>query len=91
VSALAEYVLALLDLLQAEGRAARRAVSRLVAALALAAVAALFAVGGLGLLLWSMYSVLRPPLGHGGAALVVGLLSLAMACGSALLARQMAR
>ena len=78
MNALAELAIALLELLEAEGRALRRSLMRTGAGLGLIVTAVILAVTGFGLCLWSGYlylgTVLEPPL----AALATGGLTLGL-------------
>lgn len=72
-------VIALADLLEAEGRALRKAVLRTGAGFALLIIAALFALAGLGLCMWAVYLWLATSLGPSGAAALTGAMSLILA------------
>jgi len=78
MSALAELAIALLELLEAEGRALRRSLMRTGAGLGLIVTAVILGVTGFGLCLWSAYlyfaTALEPPL----AALATGGLTLSV-------------
>ena len=76
-----ELVIALADLLEAEGRSLRRAAARLGGSMVLFAVAGLLAVAGLCLCLWGIYQYLAVSLGAVSAALLTGIASLAVAGG----------
>lgn len=91
MNALTDYLLALVDYLQAEGRRARRAIMCTAAALGLLSLAALLLVASLGLLLWSLYAALAVPLGSSVAALLVSLAALLVAALVALAARRLVR
>jgi hypothetical protein len=79
LNALAELAIALVELLEAEGRAFRRSLMRTGAGLGLIVTSAILGLTGLGLCLWSAYlylgTVLEPP----QAALAAGGLTLALA------------
>lgn len=70
MKAIAELMIAATDLVEAEGRALRRGVAKLVLAMVLLCVGGLFVLLGLGLAIWGLYGVLAPQLGAGGAALI---------------------
>lgn len=52
---LTQYVLAFLEVAEAEGRALRSSTVRMVSAIMMLLVAALLALGGLGLLVWALF------------------------------------
>ena len=72
-------MIAFADLLEAEGRSLRRGVLRLSAGLALAGMAALAGVAGLGLLLWALFRTLAVTWGVAVAAAVLGAIALVIA------------
>lgn len=74
-----EYIIALVDLLEAEGRVLRSTVMRTGVGLACLAVAALLTFAGLGLCLWAAYQGLAAQVGPASAALVIGVLTLLLA------------
>ena len=74
-----EYIIALVNLLEAEGRVLRGTVMRTGIGLACLAVAALLAFVGLGLCLWAAYQGLVAQLGQINAALMIGVLMLLLA------------
>ncbi|HEY0007594.1 MAG TPA: hypothetical protein VGB55_02625 [Tepidisphaeraceae bacterium] len=79
MEALANLVIAAVDLAEAEGRAVHRGIIRLlVRVLALVAAAVLSGIGGL-LVMLGLYLTLVRFIGHIGAALLVGGLMLVMA------------
>lgn len=67
-----EYTLALLGLLEAEGRSARRNIVATGTKLALIAGGGLLLTVALGILGWSLYLALVPVWGQPGAALACG-------------------
>jgi hypothetical protein len=83
LSAVADLVIALVELLEAEGRALRRALLGAGIGLGLVCAATVVGLSGLGLCLWSAYlylgTLLNPPL----AALATGALTLCL-CGGLL-------
>ena len=74
-----EYIIALADLLEAEGRLLRRTVMHTGAGLTVLAVGALLLFGGLGCCLWAAYQALALKLGTVIAALLIGVLMLLVA------------
>lgn len=72
-------MIALADLVEAEGRELKMQAARLSRSLALLVFAMLLAAGGAGLLLWAIYQSVSRSLGSTGAALVSGLVGLATA------------
>ncbi|RLA04250.1 MAG: hypothetical protein DRQ54_09760 [Gammaproteobacteria bacterium] len=79
MNTLAELAIALLELLEAEGRAFRQSLIRTGMGLGLVVIAVILSIGGFGLSLWSGYlylsTMLEPPL----AALTTGGLAFALA------------
>lgn len=73
---LADFLIAVADLFEAEGRALRRALARVGQGLGLAAVATVLAAAGMGLLLWALYQYLETVMGPATTALVTGLATL---------------
>ncbi len=84
-------MLAMADLVEAEGRLLRRNVLRTGLGLVLVAVAGLFAVIGAGLCLWAAYLGLLPRLGGAGAALLIGVVAWSLAGVLSWLAIRLAR
>ena len=74
-----EYIIALTDLFEAEGRLLRRNVVRAGAGLAALLVAALLGFVGLAFCLWAAYQGLVIQLGALEAALAVGVVMLLLA------------
>jgi hypothetical protein len=74
-----ELVIALAELIEAEGRALRLSAARLSWGVALIVVATLFAVAGAGLCLWSLHQFVLALAGPGTASLVTGLVTLLIA------------
>jgi hypothetical protein len=74
-------VIALADLLEAEGRALRKSVVRVGGGIACLGVAMILAVFGVGLCLWAVYLWLVTSLGSAGAAAVIGGVLLCLAGG----------
>jgi hypothetical protein len=81
MNAVADLVIALIELLEAEGRALRRAMLDTGVGLGLIVVASLFALAGLGLCFWSAYLYLVTLLGQPLAALATGVLTLCLSGG----------
>ena len=71
-----EYIIALTELLEAEGRLLRRNAMRTGAGMAILLLAALLAFVGLGFCLWAAFQGLVVQVGPVNAALVVGVLIL---------------
>lgn len=71
--ALTEYVIALLELLESEGRNARRGLIKLVKSAAFVVVGALLLLAAAGLLIWSLFLTLTPVIGLAAAAFICGL------------------
>lgn len=83
--------LALVNLVEAEGRSARRNVSRLAArAAALFALALIFLLGVM-FSLWGLFLVLEPQVGPPGAALITGLATMTLSGGAAWLTADRSR
>jgi hypothetical protein len=74
---LADFLIAVTDLVRAEVREAGRSVYRIVQATALSVVFVLLLLFGFGFLLASLFLALEPQLGAAGASLVTGVVSLA--------------
>ncbi len=72
-------MIALADLVEAEGRELKMQAVRLSRSLALVVFAILLAAAGAGLLLWAIYQGVSASLGSAGGALVSGLVGLAAA------------
>ena len=79
MKSLSQFIVRTLDLLEAEGRAAKRATFRLVAALLLLVIAAAFALTAAGLFVGALYVLLAGPLGAAGALAVLGAVMLLVA------------
>jgi hypothetical protein len=79
--ALVDTVLAFLDVLEAEGRAAKRGAIRLTIAAGLVAIALLVALFGLCLLLRALYLSLAITMTPAVAALLAGLIALLLSGG----------
>jgi hypothetical protein len=79
LNSLAEVLIAAADLLEAEGRTLRRAFLRTVWGVALIGFAGLLAVAGAALCTWALYQYLALPLAQSTAALLTGLIVLAVA------------
>lgn len=88
---LADFILAVADLLELEGRALKRGVVKVAIACAVVCVVLLFMVAGFGLVVWGIYAALMGPLGHVGAGLLTGAISLLLATIGLLIARQIVR
>ncbi len=88
---LSDFIIALLDLLEAEGRLLRHSVTRTGAVLALIGVAAALLLGALLLMLWSLYQFLEPRVGTPAAGLFTGLAMLVPAALAAFAAQWLKR
>ena len=84
-------MIAFADLLEAEARALRRGAMRLGGGLALAVLAVLLGILGLGLLLWALFQALAAAWGPVVAALVTGAGALVLAGVVAWTAARLAR
>lgn len=78
-----KFIVACTDLLEAEGRSLRENVRRTGTALALTVVAAFFLLAGFALIVLGAFWALESATGRPAAALLCGLLSLAIAGGVA--------
>ncbi len=77
--AIAQFIVKLADLAEAEGRLFRAGTVRIIIAAALAMGATLLGVAGLGLIVYSIFAWLQKTvLGEAGAALLCGLALLAV-------------
>lgn len=91
LSLLAELVIALLGLLEAEAREFRRGVVRLAAGLLLVGLSGVLVLGGLVLLMWSFYLFIGRFLEPPGTALVSGVVVFLLAGVVLWLARRLSR
>jgi len=83
-----DYAIALLELLEAEGRAARRGVVAAATKLALSAGGALLVTAAFALFGWALYLALAPVWGQAGATLACGALLLILGGGLVWLANR---
>ncbi len=83
---MSEWVIALLDLIEAEGRALRRAVGRASFGVALLTIATLLVITGIGFLIAAAYWALAATFGASLAALIVGVVILLIAASLGFLA-----
>lgn len=83
--------LALTNLAEAEGRAARRSASRMVSRTLLLLLAGAMFLLGLGFALAGLFLALEPQTGAAGAALITGLLTMTLAGGGAWLTNERSR
>jgi len=88
---LSDFIIALLDLAEAEGRLLRHSVTRTGWSLALIGVAAALLLGALLMMLWALYQFLQVRLGEPGAALLTGLAMLVPAALAAAAAQWLKR
>lgn len=79
MEALGNLVLAATALIEAEGRTLKRTLARFVVALGLILAAALLGLVGFGFVLGGLFSVLAIWLGKAGAAVIFGVIALALA------------
>ena len=91
MSAVADLVIALVELLEAEGRALRRALLGAGVGLGLVVAATVLALAGLGLCVWSAYLYLGTLLEPALAALATGTLTLVLSGGLLWLALRLNR
>jgi hypothetical protein len=88
---LAELIIALLELLEAEARAFRNGLFRLILSLALLGTAGTLTLGGLGLILWAVYLYLAILLSPPTATLLTGIVTLLVSGGLVWSARRLNR
>lgn len=88
---MSDFIIALADLFEAEGRVLRRATVRTVAATGLISGALILALGGVLLCLWAGYRYLETLVSPMLAALLLGLSLLVVAGVLAWLAKRMVR
>lgn len=79
MGSLADIVISFFNLLEAEGKALRAGIVRLGFALALAGMVGALFMTGLGLIVWAVYLFLRIKADPAVAALLDGLITLAVA------------
>ncbi|HKI56650.1 MAG TPA: hypothetical protein VKB31_05810 [Trueperaceae bacterium] len=82
-AAIADVFIAALELLEAEGRSARRGLVRTAASLALMAAGVVLLVGAVALLAWAMVTSLYPVMAAPLARLLAGIAVLAVGGGLA--------
>jgi hypothetical protein len=88
---LAELIIALLELLEAEARALRSGSFRLGLSLALLGTAGTLTLGGVGLILWALYLYLAILLNPPTATLITGVVTLLVSGGLVWSARRLSR
>ena len=88
---MAELLIAVLELLEAEGIALRRGVGRLVAGLGFLLCGLTLGLGGLGLLVWSLYLRLVLVISPTAAGFLSGFAALLVAGGLLWFARNLIR
>jgi hypothetical protein len=88
---LAELIIALLELLEAEARALRSGSFRLGLSLVLLGTAGILMVVGMGLILWAVYFYLAILLSSPTATLITGMVTLLVAGGLVWSARRLSR
>lgn len=86
MSILADIVIKFLDLIEAEGRALRRAVMNLGWALACIAIAAFLVLASAGFFLWGLYQYLAMQMPPMHAAVLLSLVTLVLAAIAAVFA-----
>ena len=91
MKALSRLIVKLADLVEAEGRALRSGVMHAGLAFSFALAAAAIGVGGVGLVGWSIFTLLRNGIGEPGAAAICGVALLACAGGLIWIIRMMSR
>jgi hypothetical protein len=91
VEFLAEILIALVDLLEAEARAFRRGLRNLAIACMLLSGGLIFLVAGLGLMLWGVYMPIAASVGRIGAAFILGGISLTVTLVLVIVARWLTR
>ncbi|MFN0133849.1 MAG: hypothetical protein ACKVW3_15140 [Phycisphaerales bacterium] len=69
------------NLAEAEGRALRAGSIRVAISAGLALAGGLLVCGGVGIVAWGVFELIRPHLGTGGAALLCGTVVLAIGAG----------
>ncbi len=89
--ALAELIVAFLELLEAEARALRSGAFRLGLSLALLGTAGTLTLGGIALILWALYLYLAIILSPPTATLITGIVTLLVAGGVVWSARRLSR
>jgi hypothetical protein len=89
--ALAELIIAFLELLEAEARVLRSGSFRLGLSLALLGTAGTLAVAGVSLILWALYLYLAIILSPPTATLITGIVTLLVAGGLVWSARRLSR
>jgi hypothetical protein len=89
--ALAELIIACLELLEAEARALRSGSFRLGLSLALLGIAGILALGGVAIILWALYLYLAIALSPPTASLITGMVTLLIAGGLVWSARRLSR
>lgn len=88
---LAELIIALMELLEAEARALRAGAFRLGLSLALLGTAGTLGLGGMGLILWAVYLYLALILNPPTATLMTGIATMLVSGGLVWSARRLSR
>jgi hypothetical protein len=91
LKALAELIIAFLELLEAEARALRSGSFRLAMSVGLLATAGLLGLGGIGLVLWALYLYLAMFMSPSAATLLTGVVTLLASGGLVWSARRLGR
>lgn len=77
MQSLTQLLVALLELVEAEGRAFRAGIGKAAVMIALLLVSALLALGGLGMLVWALFlGFASIPIAYGWAAFWTGIVTL---------------
>lgn len=79
MESIARFFVASADLIEAEGRALKRQAGRVLLAFAIATVALVFTLTGLGFVLFGLFAYLARVVGGPGAALIFGVIALGAA------------
>lgn len=89
MESIARFVVASTDLLEAEGRVLKRAVGRLLLAVAIGVGALVMTLTGVGFVLFGLFAYLARVAGWPGAALIFGLVALGAAVGAAVAVKKL--
>ncbi len=88
---LSDFVIAFLDLMEAEGRTLKEATMRVGWGMAFVALAAIFILIAGGFLLWGIYQQLLTVVSQPAAAMLISLSALILAAISGLIAKKITR
>ena len=81
MKAISDLLIAAIDLVEAEAKSLRRGLLKATVAMGLAVAAAIVILGAVVLLLYGLYLALLPGAGPTGAAMITGVIGLALAGG----------